>query len=192
MARDYNARKHISTQLEIYNDQRLTEVLMRAFDNICESKEPDGCFSTSAALHVVLRSLGYDPKICYGLCVTPAGHEIYHAWIELDKKVIDLAIYGNSHFSPYWFEGPIGPVVFDEYENTAVKYGDHIFDEDWDECMIAQAVKLGSVANYIANAPHVRHPSGNGMWRLIFAILDESYSPEHRSYLQQFVSEEAL
>ena len=192
MARDYTARKYIVKQAECYHDTRLTNAITRAFDNIFNNEEPDGCLSKSIALHVILRYYGYDPKICYGLCVTPAGHEFYHAWLELDSTVLDLAIYGNSHFSSYWLEAPIGPVVFEDYNSTLVKYGDHKFDDDWESCMIAQVVRMGSVANYIANAPRVHHPSGNGMWKVIFSILDETYSTAKRNALEQFVSREAL
>ena len=192
MARDYDTRRYIFKQAESYNDKRLTDVLIRAFENIYNNKEPDGCLSTSVALHIILRSLGYDPKICYGLCITPAGNEIYHAWLELDKKVLDIAIYGNSHFSPYWHEGPLGPVIFEDYDFSGIKYGNHVFDEEWNACMISQGIRLGSVANYIAAAPRVSHPSQNGMWRLIFNIMDETYTSSKRQHLEKFVSKEVL
>ena len=192
MARDYQARKYIADRSAEYNDSRLTAALVKAFDIIYNNQEPDGCMSNSVALHIILRSFGYDPKLCYGLCITPAGNEMYHAWLELDGKVLDLAIYGNSHFSRFWHEDPVGPVVFEKYTDTAVKYGDHIFDDDWDECMISKIVGMGSVSGYVSRAPHVNHPSGNGMWKVIFSILDETYTDARRQELERFVSKEAF
>ena len=63
---------------------------------------------------------------------------------------------------------------------------DHTFDDDWKECLIYQAVQMGSVEDYINNAPN------NGMWKLIFKILDETYSPDRYLELQQYVSKEPM
>ncbi len=187
MARDYQARRIVLERAALCNDPRLTQALVRAFDLICNNEEPDGCLSTSVALHVILRSFGYDPKLCYGLCAGPEGQHFYHAWIWLDGKVLDLAIYGNSHFSPFWHEAPLFPVVFEEYCNTAVRYGDHVFDSDWENCQIAQFVRLGSIGAYIAKAPRVKHPSGNGLWRVIFNILKEPYSRTRQEELAKSI-----
>ena len=92
MSRDNQAKKQIMAKSSVYGDKRLTNALVRTFNMICDNKEPDGCFSNSVALHVVLRSLGYDPKLCYGLCCSPCGQDFYHAWLELDGNVLDLCI----------------------------------------------------------------------------------------------------
>ena len=188
MSRDNQAKRQIIACSAVYEDSRLTDALIRTFNKICDNREPDGCFSNSVALHVVLRSLGYNPTLCYGLCTSPKGQEFYHAWIELDGVVLDLSIYGNSHYSPFWNEDPLNPVIFESYDDTPVRYGNQVFDADWENCMISNAVKLGSIENYIAHAPYVKHPSGNGLWKLIFNILDEVYTQEKHSLLQQYVS----
>ena len=152
MARDYKARKYITEQAAQCGDERISNALIRAFDMMYSNQDHNGCFSTSVALHVIHRSFGYDPKLCYGLCVSPSGKGMYHAWLELDGKVLDLAIYGNSHFSPYWIDEPLGPVVFEDYNDTMMHYGNHEFDEDWNGSMISKAVEMGSIAKYITNA----------------------------------------
>lgn len=90
MSRDNQAKRQIIACSAVYEDSRLTDALIRTFNKICDNREPDGCFSNSVALHVVLRSLGYNPTLCYGLCTSPKGQEFYHAWIELDGVVLDL------------------------------------------------------------------------------------------------------
>ena len=192
MERDHKTIKYIVSQTAPYNDKRLTDVLVRAFELMCVSGDHNGCLSTSVALHVILRSYGYDPKLCYGLCTAPEGNQIYHAWLELDSKVIDIAIYGNSHFSPLWFDNPLPTVVFEPYNKTALQYGDHIFDNEWDMSMISLIVKMGSISSYIEAAPSVPHPSGNGMWYLIFMLLGEKYTQSRHSELQRYVSTESL
>ena len=71
-------------------------------------------------------------------------------------------------------------------------YGNHEFDEDWNGSMISKAVEMGSIAKYITNAPHVNHPSGNGIWKMIFTILDETYTEDRQIDLQQFVSNDPI
>ena len=187
MGRDYEARRLISERSSVYNDTRLSQILVRTFDLMCNSQEPDGCLSTSIALQVILCSIGYAPKLRYGLCITPEGHEIYHAWLEMDETVLDLAIYGNSHFSPYWMDSKVLlPVVFESYQTTVVQYHDHVFDEDWGKSMISKAVQMGSVYEYIRRSP------GNGMWKLVFRILDQVCTPERIEAMMEFVSKEPL
>ena len=187
LARDYVARKYITDRASIYKDNKLTETLLQTFDIICKNKEPDGCLSNSVALQVILRSIGYDAKLCYGLCTSPDGHDFYHAWLEIEGKILDISVYGNSHYSPFWTDKKcVGPYVFENIEDTAVRYYDHTFDDDWKECLIYQAVQMGSVEDYINNAPN------NGMWKLIFKILDETYSSERYLELQQYVSKEPM
>ena len=191
MERDFQTRRYIAKQTEGYS-RKLTDVLTNAFDMMCKVGDHNGCLSTSVALHVILRSLGYEPKLCYGLCTGPDGNEIYHAWLELDDKVIDLAIYGNSRWSPFWHGRKLNAVVLEEYANTELKYNDHLFDRDWDGCMISMIVKLGSIREYIKAAPAIPHPSNNGMWAVIFAFLGESYTKNRHEELEQYVSAEHL
>ena len=60
----------------------------------------------------------------------------------------------TSHYSPYWNDKKcVGPYVFENIVDTEVRYYDHTFDDDWKKCLIYQAVQMGSVEDYINNAP---------------------------------------
>lgn len=190
MKYDKSISEYISKQAEPYHNQKLTNVLLRTYQYICKSEEDGGCFIISVALHVILTSLGYDPLFCVGLCVTPGGRTFYHAWLEVDNKILDLAIYGNSRFSPLWMEEPLNPAIFTPVDKTDLRYMDHIIDADWDWCLISKVMQMGSIANYIANAPCVQHPSGNAVWQLIFIILGQKYSINAQRKLQKYVSTE--
>ena len=183
MSRDFVARKYIAKQCDNYNDIRLKDAVLNAFELMYQNQEPDGCLSTSIALYVILRSYGYSPQLCYGLCSTPEGNEMYHAWLEVDCKILDLAIYGNSHFSHYWLDGePVGPFVFEEYADVPMQYGNRVFDDDWENSLIFQAFKMGSMEDYIDGCP------GNGMWNLIFRIMGEVPSADRIEELRAYVN----
>ena len=183
MARDYQARKLIAERASKYDDPKMTEILTRTFDIMVNTQEPDGCMSNSVVMYAILRSFGYEPEFCYGLCVSPKGYEFYHAWLTLNGEVLDLSIYGNSHFSPLWYDEPLNPVVFETTDNTAVRYGNRVFDQDWPASMISQAVKM-SMEQYIDRCPN------NGIWKLIFRILNVTPNKNTRDELKRFISKE--
>lgn len=181
MIKDYGARKYILERASEFGNAKLTCVLMKIFDMICDNQEDDGCLSDSVALLVVLRSLGYDVKLCYGLCTSPGGLDFYHAWLEMDGKILDMAIYGNAHFSPFWLDDRlIGPYVFENYDDTRIKYYDRKFDEDWDQCLLYTVIRVRSLKAYIDNAPN------DCMWKLIFELLGEAYSRSKRKELEKY------
>ncbi|MDO5558501.1 MAG: lasso peptide biosynthesis protein [Oscillospiraceae bacterium] len=80
------------------------------------------CHASSAVLYVVLRELGYKPRLCIGEVY---GKHLYfdHSWIELDGKVIDLAI----SMTLFHHMAVTGPVILDKDvvsgKKTAVRYG---------------------------------------------------------------------
>ena len=185
MIKDYEARKYILERASEYGDAKLTCVLVKIFDMICDNKEDDGCLSDSVALLVVLRTLGYDAKLCYGLCTSPEGLDFYHAWLEMDGRILDMAIYGNAHFSPFWLDDrSIGPYVFENYDDTRVKYYNRRFDEDWNQCQLYTVIRMRSLKAYIDNAPN------DCMWKLIFELLGEVNSRSRRKKLEKYYAGE--
>ncbi len=100
MKRDYDAIHYIQRQLSGFEDKKMVFAMTKAFNKMYAAKEPDGCLSTTVELFIALKYLGYKPRICYGLVVPPSDYEFYHAWLELDGKIVDIAIYGNAKFSP--------------------------------------------------------------------------------------------
>ena len=142
-------------------------VVVRAFNKMNDAEEPDGCLSISVSLCIALEQLGYSPKLCIGKFWV-GEHDFYHAWTELDGKIIDVAIFGNSSFSPYWMDGVIKPQVNKGYDETHVKYEPFAFDEDFKDAMISQMMGR-SFYYYCDNAPR-----RNAIWNLIMYYLDTS------------------
>jgi hypothetical protein len=171
MAKDYNTIHYIQSQVKkYYDDNRLSDLLVRSFNLIYNTKEPDGCASNSVALYVCLKSLGYAPQICFGLCTTKKGFEFYHMWLELERKVIDIAIYGNAKFS-FLNNGELSeiqmPIILETYNEVKINYGKFLFDDDWKRAALYALEKM-SLKEYIENAPN------NGMKKLLCRYMDIS------------------
>ena len=132
-----------------------------------DNREPDGCLSTSVAICIALEQLGYTPKLCIGKYWV-GGHDFYHAWTELEGKVIDIAIYGNTHFSSLWQDEKVNPQINKSYDETDIKYEPFTFDDDFKSSMIAQMMGR-SFYFYCDHAPR-----RNAMWNLIMFYLDTS------------------
>lgn len=176
MVKDYNAIHYTQNQAKKYNvDDKLAGLLIRGFNLIYNSQEPDGCASNTVALYVCLKNMGYNPQIYYGLCTTESGFEFYHMWLELDDKIIDFAIYGNAKFSV--LSGELAhiittPVVLETYDESKVHYGKFVFDDDWKDAGIS-AVENMTLKEYINSAPN------NGMKKLICRYMDVSPTIEN-------------
>lgn len=171
MAKDYNAIHYIQNQVKKYNtDDKLTDLLIRGFNLIYNNQEADGCAANTIALYVCLKNMEYNPQICYGLCTAEKDFCFYHMWLELDEKIIDLAIYGNARFS--FLSDELAdiittPIVLETYDESKVHYGKLVFDDDWKYASIS-AIENMSLKEYINNAPN------NGMKKLICRYMDVS------------------
>ena len=94
-----------------------------------KNQESGTCLTISVQLAVIAQYYGYDAKLVYGLCKYQ-DIDFYHAWIEIDNKIIDVAIYGNVNWSGLGF-GLDKPVIYESYEDVDIHYGKFEFDETW-------------------------------------------------------------
>ena len=140
-------------------------VVVRAFNKMYDGREPDGCLSISVSLCIALEYLGFAPRLCIGK-YWAEGHDFYHAWTELNGKVIDVAIYGNTCFSQYWPFEMVKPQVNKLYSETDVKYEPFAFDEDFKGAQIARMMGC-SFYTYCEMAP-----KRNAVWNLILHYLN--------------------
>ena len=142
-------------------------VVVRAFNKMNDYEEPDECLSISISLCLAIEYLGYNPRLCIGKFWVD-NHDFYHAWSELEGRVIDIAIYGNSAFSVMWQDEIIEPQVNIDYANTDVKYEPFVFDEDFPFSQIS--MMMGKTFFYYCNSA----PKRNAIWNLILSYLDTS------------------
>jgi len=166
MSRNYSAIHYIQNQMKDF-DPKFVDCVVRCFNMIDQTHEPDGCLSNSIALFICAKEYGYNPVLCYGLCELNQK-EFYHAWLEIDNIVIDMSIYGNVNFSSYsLWDNKLDKPYIGSYEESATHYGKFEFDKNWRNAMIAKAEGL-SFTQYINMAPN------NAMWKLVCKILDKT------------------
>lgn len=179
MSRNYTAIHYIQNQLKGFNP-KFVNCIIRCFDSIEKSQEPDGCLSNSVALFVCAKEFGYDPVLCYGLCKFE-GKSFYHAWLELNEIVIDMAIYGNVNFSPLsLWDRKLDTPYIGTYEESNIHYGKFEFDEDWKYSMIS-AVEGMAFEQYMDGSPQ------QSMWRITCGFLDKTPTANLVNHLRTHV-----
>lgn len=184
MSRNYVAIHYIQSQLSAFNSS-FVDCVVRCFNIIEQSKEPNGCLSNSIALFICAKEYGYNPILCYGLC-TFESRSFYHAWLEIDDIVIDMAIYGNVNFSPYsmWTDKLAIPYV-GTYANSFIHYGRFVFDDDWSGSDIAMAENW-SFDYYMNLLPC------DAMWRIVCKFLDKTFSASLIEHLRMLIIGESI
>lgn len=104
-----------------YSNQ-LSEIIIKMCEYMNKKQWWGACHACSSALYIILSEMGYKPILCVGE-VQEKNYLFDHSWIEIDGKVIDLAISmtlaGGMAVS--------APVILDinssNKEKTKVKYG---------------------------------------------------------------------
>jgi hypothetical protein len=155
MSRDYDGIHHIRQEIAKYNgDDKLSDILERCFNWMCNEEEDNGCLIQTTSLYIAMCNLGYNPQICYGLCILPNKQEFYHAWLELDNRIIDIAIYGNIKWGLRCQHKTIQlPVIMSTYKDAPFTYGKFCFDNDWKYAGISIVDRM-DIFSYIQNAPN--------------------------------------
>ena len=144
-------------------------VVVRAFNKMNDAREPNGCLTTSVSLCIALEYLGYSPRLCIGKFWVNE-HDFYHAWTELNGRVIDISIYGNTAFTLMRIDGIVKPQVNRGYSETDIQYEPFVFDDDFQNAMISQM--MGRSFYYYCDSA----PRRNAIWNLLLSYLDTSSS----------------
>jgi hypothetical protein len=186
--KNYTVIHYIQNQLKGFN-RKFIDCVIRCFNLIEKYQEPNGCLSDSVALFICAKEYGYMPKLCYGLCSVD-GIEFYHAWLEIDTTIIDLAIYGNINYrvSPLIQKQKLDTPYIGTYENSNernIHYGRFQFDEDWSLALIAQKEGL-SFIDYMNGLPN------NAMWKLVCILLDKTPTYDFVNHLKTLVTNDKI
>lgn len=129
-----------------------------------------GCHALSSVLYVALCEIGLKPILCIGECEYPNQKPFDHSWIELDGKVIDLAIYLPLDQSVGSFGGPvICDIDILTSQNSPIKYG------------INTGLPLSEETRFILDCPFSDYMTSfpnevNGLWTVLRKILPKYYS----------------
>lgn len=185
MGRNYEAIHYIREQLKGF-DSKFVECAVRCFNFDNDSQSGDNCLVDTVSLYVCAKKFGYKPQLCYGLCKL-GEREFYHAWLEINDTIIDVAIYGNVHHSPFFpeWKTKVKTPYIGKYKDSFLYYGKYEFDEHWKYCSISKA-EGQSIIDYIKFAP------GNGMWKLICNILDITPTKQAAEQLSSYIQDEYI
>lgn len=168
MNRNYLAIHYIQNQMKGFTP-KFVECVIKCFNMIDQTHEPNGCLSNSVALFICAKEYGYDPVLCYGLCELEQK-EFYHAWLEINGVIIDMSVYGNVNFSPWsMWDNKLDKPYIGSYEDAIIHYGRFEFDKDWPNSMIAR-VEGWSFEKYMNGCPQ------NAMWKLVCKFLDKTFT----------------
>ena len=74
-------------------DENVALVVTNLFTYMVKNKFFGGCHALSSALYVALSEIGLKPILCIGQCARDGLAPYDHSWVELDGKIIDVAIY---------------------------------------------------------------------------------------------------
>lgn len=72
-------------------DEKMANILIKLYEFMKKKQWIGACHSISSVLYVILTEIGYNPVLCIG--EVNADNFIFdHSWIEIDNKIVDLAI----------------------------------------------------------------------------------------------------
>ena len=179
MGKNYVAIHYIQDRMKSFSP-KFVDCVVRCFSYAEQIKADRDCLSNTIALFICAKEYGYNPQICYGLCVLD-NREFYHAWLKINDIVIDIAIYGNVNYNPLspWSFTLETPYI-GTYEDAPVHYGEFVFDEDWPMCEISK-MQHCPIEKYMDNAPQ------DGMWRVVCKYLDITFSKQKIKELTKYI-----
>ena len=145
-------------------EDEVSDTILNLYDYIMEKKLIGACHALSAVLYVALNEMGYSPEIKVGECKYKFDKPFDHSWVELNNKIIDLAI-----FMP--FSGIVGqyggPIIFNKdsfnMTDSQIQYG------------INTGLPFSNETVYAIKTPISRYINGfpfenNGLWTLLEQI----------------------
>lgn len=107
--------------LENGYDKNLSSILITFYKYMANNQWRGACHAISSVLYVILVENGYKPEICIGE-VQKDNYIFDHSWIELDGKIIDIAI-GLTLDGTYISAPVILDINIESEEKNKIKYG---------------------------------------------------------------------
>ncbi len=150
--------------LESGYNEKLALILIDLYKYMIEKEWIGACHATVSVLYVILKEEGFNPKLCIG--EVKKGNIIFdHSWIELDNKVIDLAISMTLNNG----EPMNSPVILDTNIDSLNKH-EIIYGIDGNGLDIEALIALNSSFNdYMDNFPF----HNDGLWGVMEDITNK-------------------
>ena len=171
MSMNYKVIHYIQSQMADF-DPSLTKAVVRLFNIEEQAGQCGGCVIDSVAMLILLKKHGITAEIHLGEICSDGEQDAYHFWLTVDDKIVDIGIYGNSNFNPY-YKGKVfeTPIIFENKQDVSgvVYYdGSTEISNTW----LANLSEL-SVLKYIKMCPK------NRLCKLICKALDIAETQAH-------------
>lgn len=139
----WNWREKWAAGIDRYEcDQEIKDIIRGTYDFIAEHDYRGGCHTISAIMHILLTEKGFNSIVRLGE-VQIDRMTFDHSWIDLDGKVIDMAIMNTLQ------DGiKIPPVIFGESVSTK-KQVEYRYGVSQNIDRTAQVVLNMSIGNYL-------------------------------------------
>lgn len=175
MGKNYTALHYIQNQLSGY-DKDLITAIQRLFNIEDQRHENQGCIIDSVVLALLLKKYGYMVDFHLGEVCTDGKQDAYHCWLTLNGQTIDIGIYGNSNYNPY-FKGEklAHPLILDDSQKYGLKYEDGTTDASAWLFDLSQV----SITEYMKKCPN------NRVVKLICKCLDISETIDNQNMIYE-------
>ncbi len=149
--------------LENGYDKNLSSILISFYKYIYNNQWSGACHAISSVLYVVLVENGYKPEICIGE-VLKDNYIFDHSWIELDGKIIDIAI--SLTLDGTYISAPvILDINIEKKEKSKIKYGVNRKGIEGE----AQLVSQCPFSLYMDMFPY----NDKGLWGIVKELLNK-------------------
>lgn len=176
MGKNYDALHYIQKQLQEF-DQGLTNAVQRLFNIEDQAKESQGCVIDSVAMQLLFKKFGIQADIHIGEICADGNQNAYHCWLTVNDRLIDIGIYGNSNYNPYYCGPRLNrPIIMEEFSS----FQSLIYAEGSTEVSGSWLAELSEkyIVDYIAHCPQDR------VCHLVCKSLNISYNQENRRMIR--------
>lgn len=102
--------------------KEMCEILIKMCEYLKHKQIYGACHESASVLYVLLSEIGYEPILCVG--EVKAGNYLFdHSWIEIDNKIIDIAISMTLEYRMSVSEPIILDINSKTNKKTIIKYG---------------------------------------------------------------------
>lgn len=166
---NYNTSKIEEIVLINGYKKAMSEMIIKMCDYMNKKQWWGACHACSSILYVLLSEIGYKPILCVGE-VKEKNYLFDHSWIEIDNKVIDLAISMTLQNGMAVSDPIILDINSKSKEKTTIEYG--IKGEGFD-CQTLLLLGL-SFNEYMRFFPD----NNKGLWGVVEEILGKQINIE--------------
>ena len=166
---EYDKQKIKEIVLSCGYKKEMSDIIIKTCDYLKKKQWWGACHACSSVLYVLLSEIGYNPTLCVGEVQTN-NYLFDHSWIEVDNKIIDLAISltlknGMAVSSPIILD-----INSTTKEKTQINYG--VKGQGFDEqTKILLSLSFNEYMNYFPD-------NENGLWGVIEEILNKKIDIE--------------